>query len=208
MTASLSHLAQVTHLADQETFTKAEAATYIGVSVRTLMRLTGAKAGVAHLPKRRESAPTMYAKAELDRYLQSVSGTPIVSGVVTPDTHGAKNTPANMGVSRVSNMTGVPSVPLEEMIALMAQPLSVIVERLEEMKAAPYQLPPAPNGQATLTVPVADKLMLSLVEAAQLSGLSRGHLREAIEAKKLKARIIGRGWKVKRADLEAYIAKL
>jgi excisionase family DNA binding protein len=59
-----------------------------------------------------------------------------------------------------------------------------------------------------IVVPVADKLVLSLIEAAQLSGLSRGHLREAIEAKKLKARIIGRGWKVKRADLEAYITKL
>jgi excisionase family DNA binding protein len=45
------------------------------------------------------------------------------------------------------------------------------------------------------------------MEAAQLSGLSRGHLREAIEEKKLKARIIGRGWRVKRADLDAYVAK-
>jgi excisionase family DNA binding protein len=64
--------------------------------------------------------------------------------------------------------------------------------------------PPAPASG----VPVADKLTLSLVEAAQLSGLSRGHLRFAIEEKKLKARIIGRGWRVKREDLEAYIKKL
>jgi excisionase family DNA binding protein len=57
-------------------------------------------------------------------------------------------------------------------------------------------------------VPLADKLTLSLVEAAQLSGLSRNHLRAAIEEKKLKARIIGRGWRVKRADLESYVSKL
>lgn len=57
-------------------------------------------------------------------------------------------------------------------------------------------------------VGVADKLTLSLVEASQLSGLSRGHLRQAIEAKKLRARIIGRGWRVKREDLEAYVKKL
>jgi excisionase family DNA binding protein len=61
-------------------------------------------------------------------------------------------------------------------------------------------------GAASLSV--ADKLTLSLVEASQLSGLSRGHLREAIEAKKLKARIIGRGWRVKRDDLDLYVKKL
>jgi len=55
---------------------------------------------------------------------------------------------------------------------------------------------------------LAHKLTLSLNEASQLSGLSRGHLREAIESKKLKARIIGRGWRVKRADLDSYVKKL
>jgi excisionase family DNA binding protein len=51
-------------------------------------------------------------------------------------------------------------------------------------------------------------LTLSLAEASQLSGLSRNHLRQAIEEKKLKARIIGRGWRVKRDDLDAYVRKL
>jgi excisionase family DNA binding protein len=55
---------------------------------------------------------------------------------------------------------------------------------------------------------IADKLTLSLVEASQLSGLSRNHLRQAIEDKKLRARIIGRGWRVKREDLDAYVKKL
>ena len=55
---------------------------------------------------------------------------------------------------------------------------------------------------------VAEKLTLSLMEASQLSGLSRGHLREAIENKKLKARIIGRGFRVKRSDLDSYVTKL
>jgi excisionase family DNA binding protein len=55
---------------------------------------------------------------------------------------------------------------------------------------------------------LSEKLTLSLMEAAQLSGLSRRILRQAIEEKKLKARIIGRGWRVKRADLDAYVTKL
>ncbi len=55
---------------------------------------------------------------------------------------------------------------------------------------------------------IAHKLTLSLVEAARLSGLSRNHLRAAIEAGDLKAKIIGRGWKVKKKDLESYVTKL
>jgi excisionase family DNA binding protein len=62
--------------------------------------------------------------------------------------------------------------------------------------------------EAAPQVALANKLTLSLAEAAALSGLSRGHLREAIAEKKLKARIIGRGWRIKRDDLDAYIKKL
>jgi len=58
------------------------------------------------------------------------------------------------------------------------------------------------------TLSIADKIMLTLPEAALLTSLSRGHLRQAIEEKKLRARIIGKGWRVKREDLEAYVKKL
>jgi excisionase family DNA binding protein len=55
---------------------------------------------------------------------------------------------------------------------------------------------------------VADKLILKLSEASALTGLSRATLREAITARKLKAQIIGHAWRIKRADLEAYVRKL
>jgi excisionase family DNA binding protein len=58
------------------------------------------------------------------------------------------------------------------------------------------------------TVPIPDKLTLSLSEASQLSGLSRIFLTEAIHAKRLKAAKRGRGWNIKRADLDVYIKKL
>jgi excisionase family DNA binding protein len=78
-----------------------------------------------------------------------------------------------------------------------------LIEALEGLQSRAIAQSQAHNG-----VRVSEKFTLSLVEAAQLSGLSRGHLRLAIEEKKLKARIIGRGWRVKREDLEAYIKKL
>lgn len=58
------------------------------------------------------------------------------------------------------------------------------------------------------TVAIESKLTLDLVEASMLSGLSKQRLREAIKDKKLKGKIIGRGWRIKRADLEIYIQKL
>lgn len=59
-------------------------------------------------------------------------------------------------------------------------------------------------------VPIPDKLVLSLKEAAALAGISRGRLLAAIESGKLKASkdTIGRGWRVKRVDLEIYVERL
>ena len=57
-------------------------------------------------------------------------------------------------------------------------------------------------------VPVADKLLLTLPEAQGLTGLSKGFLRDAINSGELKGKIIGRSWRVKRSDLDEYIAKL
>jgi excisionase family DNA binding protein len=66
------------------------------------------------------------------------------------------------------------------------------------------------NGQ-TAAPSIADlshKLMLSLPEAARVSGLSANHLRVAIHEGKLKAKIVGRGWKVKPDELRAYVGKV
>lgn len=52
------------------------------------------------------------------------------------------------------------------------------------------------------------KHFLTLEEASTLSGLSRDFLSKAIKARKLKAKIIGRGWKIKPADLKTYTDKL
>jgi excisionase family DNA binding protein len=55
---------------------------------------------------------------------------------------------------------------------------------------------------------LAHKLTLSITEAAALAGLSANHLREAIKAGKLKAKIVGRGYKVRPDYLRAYVAKV
>jgi excisionase family DNA binding protein len=57
-------------------------------------------------------------------------------------------------------------------------------------------------------VNVGEKLMLTLDDAAVLSSLSSDHLRKAIHAGVLRGKIIGRGFRIKRVDLDAYIKKL
>jgi excisionase family DNA binding protein len=58
------------------------------------------------------------------------------------------------------------------------------------------------------SVRVSEKILLNLSDCRLLTGLSEANLRDAIKSKKLKAKIIGRGWKVKRQDLDEFIKKL
>ena len=100
-----------------------------------------------------------------------------------------------------------PPAATPETQALTPAQLSDLGERLIAALEAlrPLQLPAKP----TLSIAdVAHKLMLTLQEAAALSNLSRNHLRQAIKTGTLKAKKIGRGWRIKRADLDAYVSSL
>ncbi|MBD0373626.1 MAG: ankyrin repeat domain-containing protein [Pyrinomonadaceae bacterium] len=55
---------------------------------------------------------------------------------------------------------------------------------------------------------ISHKLLLTLREAATLSGLPRHHLLEAIESSSLKAQLIKHGWRIRRADLDDYVRRL
>jgi excisionase family DNA binding protein len=65
----------------------------------------------------------------------------------------------------------------------------------------------APTHTDVTLSDLAVKPLLKLDEAARLTGLSRAILREAIEAGSLKAKIVGRAWRVRRVDLDAYVAE-
>jgi excisionase family DNA binding protein len=60
----------------------------------------------------------------------------------------------------------------------------------------------------SVSVEIADKPLLKLDEAAALTGLSRDILRKAIDTKKLKGKIIGRAYRIKRIDLDKFIKNL
>lgn len=69
----------------------------------------------------------------------------------------------------------------------------------------------APAGALTAKFPqvaLGEKPLLTLPEAAALTGLSRAFLKSAIAGGTLVAKPIGRLWRVKRGDLDAFIAAL
>jgi excisionase family DNA binding protein len=53
-----------------------------------------------------------------------------------------------------------------------------------------------------------EKILLNLNDCRLLTGLSDANLRDAIHDGKLKGKIIGRGWKIKRQDLDEFINNL
>lgn len=64
------------------------------------------------------------------------------------------------------------------------------------------------RGETQPSVPIADKLLLTVQEAQALTGLSKEFLRDAIQEGRLKAKVIGRSWRVKRSDLDEFVASL
>ncbi len=58
------------------------------------------------------------------------------------------------------------------------------------------------------SVRVSEKILLNLTDCRLLTRLSETSLREAIKSGELRAKIIGRGWKVKRQDLDEFVSNL
>lgn len=64
------------------------------------------------------------------------------------------------------------------------------------------------QSQPSHGVPISEKLLLTLDEAAELSGLSAARLRAAIGEGTLQGAKIGRGWKIKKSDLKIFVKDL
>jgi len=165
---------------------KEQAAAALGITVRTLQRHMAAhRIGFAMRRNLTGEEATFSAeevarfKAERDALITTVTPAANVSEVVRQE--------PSQALQRVGS---------EQSIQALGQAIADALRATQDVR------------NDTPHVEVKDKLTLSLIEASQLSGLSRGYLRQAIDAKKLKARIIGKGWRVKRDDLDAYVKKL
>jgi excisionase family DNA binding protein len=164
--------------------TKREVSMFLGKSVRTIERLTAqGKLGATYRPGT-NGEEAIYDADQVRSFkeaLELASGR-VVRPVVLPDTHVTTTDMARVNLSGVSGLGDF---------------ADRLVGALESLRL------PVKGG-----VPLADKLTLNLAEASALAGLSRGFLMGAVKAKKLKAAKRGRGWNVKRSDLDAFVSKL
>jgi excisionase family DNA binding protein len=166
---------------------KEDAASELGISVRTLQRYMSAHRLAFTMKRTKTGEVADFAPAEVERFRRelageltaSVSHGAVASEPVSPE---AGESTALVPVGRSSDAG--------ELLALIYQ-------------AARSNAKPTPAS-----VPIESKPLLTIAEAHALTGLSDGHLREAIHAGRLKGKIIGRGYRIKRADLDKYIGKL
>jgi excisionase family DNA binding protein len=158
---------------------KDEAAAYLGISTRTLERYTSKGNLQVKYEGTNKRPIAIYEQEDLDR-LKSDLVTPLVKPKIEDD-----NLPATIPDNQNKS-------------------LSVVVGAIGEEQQNPLERLVA----ALSAVPVADKLLLTLPEVQALTGLSRGILKEAIKAGKLKAKIIGKSYRVKRGDVENFISKI
>jgi excisionase family DNA binding protein len=114
------------------------------------------------------------------------------------EVHQLKELEDSLGIDRAMTLGQAPSPVQTHTLtpALVTQAVDTVSTPLNALVAVTRE---------NAAVPIHHKLFLTLREAQALSGLSRGHLKEAINEGSLKAQIIGRGWKVKRKDLEAFV---
>ncbi len=166
---------------------KEEAAAYLGISTRTLERYS--KDGKVQV--KYEGAKTrpiaIYDKEDLDQ-LKTELQTPVI-----------KPTIANSAT--IPTATDIDLVGLSGFVGIVARLVNPI-ERLIDAFDRRMKLESKPQ------VPVADKLLLTMPEAQALTGLSRDILKEAISAGELPTKIMGKAYRFKRTDIEAYIDRL
>lgn len=157
-----------------------EAADELGISIRSLQRTV--KAGKLTVTyKRGESGKqeAFFDPDEIARYKQEMESETVKPAVTAPEA-----TTGDMALARIDAPQFFNA--LQRFVA-------------DGAKATNHSHP---------QVGIENKPLLKLDEASTLTGLSRHILREAINTEKLKAKIVGRAWRIKREDLDLFIKKL
>ncbi len=157
------------------------AAAFLEVSTRTLQRYTTQGRIAVTYKQGKTGAEADYDRDELERFQREKKEREIYR-------------PATQLLTRSEGQSQALAPIDRESLALVgASAAAAIFERLQPTKPS---------------IPIESKPLLKLDEASQLTGLSRQTLREAIEKNRLKAKIVGRAWRIKRDDLDQYLKKL
>ncbi len=155
------------------------AAAYLEVSTRTLQRYTTQNKISVTYKHGKTGAEADYDQAELERFKNQKE-----SEVYQPATQ--------LLTRSEGQSQALAPIDRESLALVGASAAAAIFDRLQPVRPR---------------IPIESKPLLKLSEACQLTGLSRQILREAIDQKRLKAKIVGRAWRIRRSDLDNYIQK-
>jgi excisionase family DNA binding protein len=163
---------------------KIEAAEFLGVSTRALERYAAAGRIEGHYERGKTGKVLAFVPADLERFKTELEA-PTSRAIALPDK--APTQPTSRALAKPDAASNALSIDVLGALAQWARD----------------------NARQDATrVPIEAKLLLSLSEAQSLTGLSRNFLRGMIDDSNLKARKIGRGWKIKRTELEKFVGKL
>jgi excisionase family DNA binding protein len=175
---------------------KQQAAEYLGCSVRQLERYTSENRIAARFEKGRTRPTPVYEETELQRFKteqERVLHSP-TREIATQSDNNDKN-PLVHGTQPMSQLSQFPPSAAAGVLLGLIEAASTHTQNSN----APRRIDPRE---------AAAKLLLTLPEAQALTGLGRNTLRAAIDAGELKAAKVGRGFKIKREELERWIKKL
>ena len=164
---------------------KASAADFLGIGVRSLERYMFQNR-IAYTRQRGKTGEVVvFEDSELQRFKEEL---------YQPTNDGA------VEVRQVSPQNSSQMVASSQIMAEIGESLLNISEGIDALLEAVKEL--------AVKIPVETKPLLTLAEARQLSGLSRQYLLQAIKEKRLNGQKIGKAWRVKRRDLERFVASL
>jgi excisionase family DNA binding protein len=168
---------------------KEQASKFLNISVRTLQRYMSNHKIEFKMRRTKTGEEAIFDKEELRRFKREMKEVTIttkgaISPLPQPITHLNENEEPNTQLAIAS------STLLQRFMTMLRDTQYATATKIQP------------------TVAIESKPLLTLIEANKLTGLSQLHLREAIHSKLLKARIIGRGYRIKRADLDDYITNL
>lgn len=185
---------------------KEDAAKYLGCSVRQVERYTSEnRLGVTYVKGRAKPSPR-YDEGELERFKAELS-----RELLRPSwQQGAGQEEAMRPDTTALSLHVASEDQVQVLAARVLATLLQAAQRDGQSDVTRHDATTASHDVALSRpqVLVGEKLLLDLGEAQALTGLSRAHLRAAVDAGELQAKKIGRGWKVRRTDLEKYLEGL
>jgi excisionase family DNA binding protein len=169
---------------NDELLDKETAAAALGITTRKLELLaTQGKIGRVYVPGKR-GKQVRFKREELERVREQLADESVTEQPAAALVKSSSQNPAQPGALDIAN---------NQAAILYAGAMDRLADAVKSQRER---------------APLADKLMLTLDQVAELSELPRAMLKRAIESGELKAIKTGRGYRVKRADLDAYIKKL